>query len=461
MLPSYSDIEQVLRDIPRNKAAGLDNIPGEVLKAAPAAAARFLFPLFIKSMLLQRQPLQWRGGILYEAFKRSGLQSSVENYRSLFVSSYVAKTYHRVVRNKTQSYCRDELHPMHLGSRRQAPVTFASLFVLSHMRWCHRTKTSAAVLFLDTSAAYYRLVRELAVGDIRSDDTVVNLFRTFGLDEDDLHELLHTVQEGGMLAQAGAPDALRQVVKDLHLHTWFVSRFSDGTRVCSSLAGSRPGESWADLIYAYIYGRVLHKVHEYAVAEQLTHSVPYDSTAGIFATDQCDEDLSATDTTWADDSAFPLADVDPEALVRKTIRLCTLVISFCEGHGMAPNLKPGKTGSFLKELNASTYQTWMLGLLVTDVGPHEDWPGISLATWPEWHSLLRHQPQRLRRRLRCMDELPPTGELPLVRNAMHVARSSGQKDDWPRIYEPVMVASLCFKGKGKALTRSVPALEAV
>ena len=577
MLPSYSDIEQVLRDIPRNKAAGLDNIPGEVLKAAPAAAAHFLFPLFIKSMLLQRQPLQWRGGILYEAFKRSGLQSSVENYRSLFVSSYVAKTYHRVVRNKTQSYCRDELHPMHLGSRRQAPVTFASLFVLSHMRWCHRTKTSAAVLFLDTSAAYYRLVRELAVGDIRSDDTVVNLFRTFGLglDEDDLHELLHTVQEGGMLAQAGAPDALRQVVKDLHLHTWFVSRFSDGTRVCSSLAGSRPGESWADLIYAYIYGRVLHKVHEYAVAEQLTHSVPYDSTAGIFATDQCDEDLSATDTTWADDSAFPLADVDPEALERKTIRLCTLVISFCEGHGMAPNLKPGKTGVLLslqgrgskrarrrffpegtqrlhlpdldvgvavteqyKHLGgyvdckltmrpevrfrlaqatssyeaakslllnnprlqlatraalfasavtptffnigmwipagkswdslANGYSKLVRRLLVTDVGPHEvlhtplpiahwytgcwrlelvarrarfslllslvqagppllwatlqnekcwlqviqedlqwlvhtelqDWPGISLATWPEWHSLLRHQPQRLRRRLR-------------------------------------------------------------
>ena len=96
MLPSYSDIEQVLRDIPRNKAAGLDNIPGEVLKAAPAAAARLLFPLFVKSMLLQKQPLQWRGGILYEAFKRSGLQSSVQNYRSLFVSSYVAKTYHRV-----------------------------------------------------------------------------------------------------------------------------------------------------------------------------------------------------------------------------------------------------------------------------------------------------------------------------------------------------------------------------
>ncbi|CAE7940187.1 unnamed protein product, partial [Symbiodinium sp. KB8] len=439
MLPSYSDIEQVLRDMPRNKAAGLDNIPGEVLKAAPAAAARFLFPLFIKSMLLQRQPLQWRGGILYEALKRSGLQSSVENYRSLFVSSYVAKTYHRVVRNKTQSYCRDELHPMHLGSRRQAPVTFASLFVLSHMRWCHRTKISAAVLFLDTSAAYYRLVRELAVGDIRSDDTVVNLFRTFGLDEDDLRELLHTVQEGGMLAQAGAPDALRQVVKDLHLHTWFVSRFSDGTRVCSSLAGSRPGESWADLIYAYIYGRVLHKVHEYAVAEQLTHSVPYDSTAGIFATDQCDEELSATDTTWADDSAFPLADADPEALVRKTIRLCTLVISFCEGHGMAPNLKPGKTGVLLSLQGKGSKQarrrffpegTQRLHLPDLDVGVAVLHTPLPIAHWYTgcWRLEL-------------------------------VART-GRASAWRRGLNGIAFCDTS-PSKGKALTRSVPDLEAV
>ena len=207
--------------------------------------------------------------MLFEAFKRSGLQSSVDNYRSLFVSSYVAKAYHRVVRNKAQQYSRDEMHPLHLGSKKRAPVTFAALFVLSHFRRCHSRHRSASVLYLDASAAYYRIVRELAVGDIRADDTVLRLFHRFGLSGDDVQELLETVQAGGMMAQAGAPEALQQVVKDIHLHTWFVTRFSDGTEVCSSLAGSRPGESWADLIYAYIYGRVLHKVHEHARAEDL------------------------------------------------------------------------------------------------------------------------------------------------------------------------------------------------
>ena len=348
MLPTYADVEQVIRAIPRNKAAGLDNIPGEALKAVPAESARVLLPLFLKSMVLQHQPIQWRGGILYEAFKCSGLQSSVDNYRSLFVSSYLAKTYHRVVRNKTQTFCRDDFHPLHLGSKKCAPVTFAAMFVLAHLRRGHATCKSVAILYLDTSAAYYRIVRELAVGDIRSDDTVARLFERFGLTGDDLRDLRETVEAGGMLAQAGAPDALRQVVKDIHMHTWFVSRFSDGSKVCSSLAGSRPGESWADLIYAYIYGRVLSKIHEYAVAEGLTFHVPFDPESGVFPPSDTEEVLAATDATWADDSAFPIEADDPAELMRQTQRLCMLVISFCEGHGMSPNLKPGKTSAMIR-----------------------------------------------------------------------------------------------------------------
>ena len=51
--------------------------------------------------------------------RRSGLQSSVDNYRSLFVSSVVAKAYHRTVRNKTQAICREN-SPVALGSKKHA-----------------------------------------------------------------------------------------------------------------------------------------------------------------------------------------------------------------------------------------------------------------------------------------------------------------------------------------------------
>ena len=82
-----------------------------------------------------------------------------------------------------------------------------------------------------------------------------------------MRDLLETIEEGGMMKQAGVPDPLCKVVQDIPLHTWFVTRFSDGSHVCSSLVGSRPGESWADLIYAHVYSRVLHKIQEHVTAE--------------------------------------------------------------------------------------------------------------------------------------------------------------------------------------------------
>ena len=346
MLPCYEDITQVLRSAPKGKAAGLDCIPADALSASPNACARALLPLVLKSMLRQRQPAQWRGGVLFEAFKRSGLQSEVSNYRSLFVSNNLGKIYHRLVRNKAQEHCRDEFHGLHLGSKKRAPVAFASLYVLSCLRRCRSSKRSASILFLDTAAAYYRIIRELACGDIREDHTIRFLFHRFGLTEQDMLELLDTIQDGGMLRQAGLPGALGKIVKDIHLHTWFVTRFSDGARVCSSLAGSRPGESWADLVFAHVYSRVLHQIQEHVVAEGLGCQLAYDSQAGLYGT-QGDQLLDATDATWADDSAFFTAADHPIDLLERTQRLCSLVISFCEGHGMSPNLRPGKTALVL------------------------------------------------------------------------------------------------------------------
>ena len=156
------------------------------------------------------------------------------------------------------------------------------------------------------------------------------------------------VQDGGLLSQAGLPDPLRHVVRDIHLHTWFVSRFSDGSQLCDSRAGSRPGESWADLLYAHIYSLVLHRVHEHVVAEDLGSEVRLDAPSGIYGRPQDGVAAVATDATWADDSAFPTADRDPAALLTKTRRLTSLVIGFCENMGMTPNLKAGKTNLLIQ-----------------------------------------------------------------------------------------------------------------
>ena len=93
--------------------------------------------------------------------------------------------------------------------------------------------------------------------DICRDATVIEIVRRFNLGPEDLQELMAAVQAGAM-NEAGVPPALRQVIRDLHFETWFTTRFSDGACVCKTLKGSRPGEIFADTIFAYIYSKLLH-----------------------------------------------------------------------------------------------------------------------------------------------------------------------------------------------------------
>ena len=53
--------------------------------------------------------------------------------------------------------------------------------------------------------AYYRIVRELATGQITNDTEVIKLFVRFGLDAEDLKEMMETITGGGVLCQAGVP----------------------------------------------------------------------------------------------------------------------------------------------------------------------------------------------------------------------------------------------------------------
>ena len=256
-LPSIVEIEQVLRTTPKGKSAGLDGIPSDVLSASPSDFAGMIQPLYVKALVRGRQPIQWRGGVLFEAFKGSGAQCDTASHRSLYISSFVGKTLHRVMRTKVREQIDSFLHPLHCGSRPGMPVLFPSLFIVEHLRRCVQQGLSTAVIYVDTRAAYYRLVRQLATGDLTVDSCVEALFHRFGLDGDDVAELRDLILEGGMLQIAEIAGPIRAAVRDFHRDSWFTSRFTDGSVVCRSTAGSRPGASWADTIFAVIYARIL------------------------------------------------------------------------------------------------------------------------------------------------------------------------------------------------------------
>ncbi|CAE7236609.1 unnamed protein product [Symbiodinium sp. CCMP2592] len=300
-VPSIPEIEAVLRQAPRRKAVGLDGVPGEFLAAAPHATARALLPLFAKTAVSLTQPAQWRGGILQEAWKGS--------------------------------------EPCPFSVKDCMDCTSAP----DHMHQAIRRRESVAVLFLDSQAAYYRVIRELCVGQVESDRAVCKIFEYFHIDPEDAKEFFKDIANGGMLADAGFPAALRHQVKDVMHQSWFVSRHGTSEELCYTRAGSRPGSSWADLIYAFVLKRILAQINETAVGEQLLTPMDLDMARGPFDGGAGDDAVEATDTVWADDVALPVSDGCPVKLMKKASRLTAIVVAFCHKHGMLPNLKPKKT----------------------------------------------------------------------------------------------------------------------
>ncbi|CAE7197338.1 unnamed protein product [Symbiodinium sp. CCMP2592] len=241
----------------------------------------------------------------------------------------------------------DTLHGLHLGSKRQAPIQFASLYLLSLFRAGVRGKRSIGALFLHSRAAYYRVAREVAMGPICDDNSVARVFKHFDLDGEDIHDLHHLIRAGGLMTEAGGSSMTTAAVRDLHHRTWAISAYSTGEALASSHAGSRPGESFADAIFSFVYARVLGQITEILDGEGVLSYAKYDSAVGAFGGNDEGTPHLIRDATWADDSSFPFEDDCPWRLVRKAQRISAVVISKCQSFGMDPNLAPGKTALVL------------------------------------------------------------------------------------------------------------------
>ena len=144
---------------------------------------------------------------------------------------------------------------------------------MRHLKRGRSLKCSVATVYLDTEAAYCRITRQLAFGNLSEDDSVVRVCRHFGLDAADIEEMMQQVLSGGMGAETCLPDTTRHNIKDFHLGSWFVSAYADGTRLVQTETGSGPGESCSDIVFGWVYSRILSRITEIAtvLTELLDH----------------------------------------------------------------------------------------------------------------------------------------------------------------------------------------------
>ena len=204
-LPTLFDLECALRRVRQGKAVGEDGIPPELCGGHPVELARILYPQLVKLALHGQEALIHKGGRLAIAHKK-GPTNECSSFRSLLVSSHVGKTLHRALRQHQQVFYTTYMQSQQVGGRPKIPVNFAVHMVRAHLRMHVSQGTSASLIFLDLTEAFYRVLRPLVLGGSWDDQVLAAMAARLKLDAGTLHDLKLHLAEPDALTRAGVPD---------------------------------------------------------------------------------------------------------------------------------------------------------------------------------------------------------------------------------------------------------------
>ena len=131
-------------------------------------------------------------------------------------------------------------------------------------------------------------------------------------------------------------------IRAIHSSTHFWLR--DQVDVSRTTMGTRPGDSFADVVFGYAWSVVLHKLELQLVQPKLLQPLPMHDQLPLFGhsfdTGQTSYFLGST---WMDDLAVclvaPAADQLPSVMGQAT----SCLLDLCDFHCMSPNLSVGTT----------------------------------------------------------------------------------------------------------------------
>eukprot|EP00435_Cladocopium_sp_Y103_P066288 s450_g28.t1 len=341
-VPTLTDLEQAFRRVKSGKAQGLDLIPPEVCNACPTLLARQYFSALLKLLTHGQESLHHKGGLLVPAHKGKGPVALPESYRSLLISSHMGKVLHRTVRQFQADLADRYMCAQQLGGRRHVPVTLGVHEARSFLRFGQGQSRSVGLLLVDLTEAFYRVLRPLAVGCPYTDEQIASIASRLNMPTDTLHELYQHLQEPDALTQAQLPPHLQRTIRALHTNTFF--QMHGQTDCCHTTIGSRPGDSFADVVFSYLFARVLknfqHKIEALGLQEYVPDMDTFDPWNRPPPHAPC---MPYLGPVWMDDLCVGVTADTPAALLSKAGTTASVLLETLESFGMTPNLKRGKT----------------------------------------------------------------------------------------------------------------------
>ena len=234
------------------------------------------------------------------------------------------------------------LQAQQLGGRRKTPVQLALHQSRAFLRRARGMHHSVGLLFLDLTQAFYCILREIALGGTPTDELLCYVFNKLQLPSDAMSRLHEILQEGTALEKAELSFTARNCFRAIHSNTHFWMAGQEDA-VATSL-GTRPGDSFADIIFGFTWGLVLQKLQTFLEEQNLITMMPAPSKPPFFKQETEVTQLKPyLGPTWMDDLCLCLQHEDGAGLERALGPAIGYLLDLCESHLMSPNLGRGKT----------------------------------------------------------------------------------------------------------------------
>ena len=356
-MPSLAELEHACRHVAAGKASGMDGIPSELLRFCPKDMAKQLYSLLLKVSIQGQEPLEHKGGFLIPIWKGKLNKDCCQAFRSILISSMVGKTLHKALRAKQTDLYQTYLHSQQLGGRKGISVVLGGHLVRAFLRVFAAQNKPTAVIFIDLQEAFYRVVRPLAISGPWTDDLVATMASRLNLNQHILQDLYAHLRAPSAVEQAQMSSTAQRAIQALHTDTFFaLPGQHDRVR---TLHGSRPGDSYADVVFGYLMSRVLRMFEAELEPLHILEKFPQEPEIDLHAHGFPSNDMAEQTMVgpcWMDDLAIPLSAASNDDLLTNLRTATSTILDLLRAHAMTPNLSPGKTEILFKPRGPGSQQ---------------------------------------------------------------------------------------------------------
>ena len=203
---------------------------------------------------------------------------------------------------------------------------------------------------VDVSSAYYRVLRQaFGQGDLEHDEDIVKLLALLQVPPSTLHEICDWLSATDLLQKA--PPHCTALIRAFLRGTFF--RIQGAPGIVRTRAGSRPGDSIADLLFSLVQADFLQAVR--ARVDGLAATDPVLSSLEL--------PVRSIIPVWADDAVVLLSQRTTSQLLQAARHTLEAVHGEYTRRAMAPNYAPGKSEAlfsfkdlYIKQAGVLTFQ---------------------------------------------------------------------------------------------------------